>query len=65
MTHGYEVGGGLLEGRAVPGRGRQREKNWDKSNSIINKIYLKKKNKVASSLNTTVAIFQIKSTDGY
>ena len=28
----------LLEGRGLLGRGGQREKNWDKCNSIINKI---------------------------
>ena len=39
MTHGHEVRDGLLEGRGVPHRGGQRGKNWDKYNSIINKIY--------------------------
>ena len=40
--HGHELRWGLLEGRQVLGRGRQREKNWDNYKSIINKIYFKK-----------------------
>ena len=40
--HGHELRKGLLEGRQVLGRGRQREKNWDNYKSIINKIYFKK-----------------------
>ena len=33
-------GGGLLEGMGVPGERRQRRKNWDNYNSIINKVYI-------------------------
>ena len=38
MTHRHELRGGLLEGKGVLGGGGRR-KNWDNSNSIINKIY--------------------------
>ena len=37
----------IAGGRGVPGRGGQREKNWDNCNSIINKIYFKNVNKRA------------------
>ena len=43
MTCGYELRGGLLEGRGVLDRGEgAKGKNWDYCNSIINKIYFKK-----------------------
>ena len=44
MTHGHELRGGLQEGMGgVPGGGEQEQKNWQHFNSIINKIYSKKK----------------------
>ena len=42
-THGHELREGLLEGMRLLGRGGQRGKNWDSCNSIINKIYFKKR----------------------
>ena len=53
MTHGHELRMGLLEGSGFPGGRRQRGKNWDNCNSIINKIYLKKRKKQ----NTTLCIY--------
>ena len=47
MTHGRELWGwGVLEGEGGSAgqrgeRGERGGKNWDNSNSIINKIYLK------------------------
>ena len=42
--HGHEPEGwGLLEEMGVMKGGRQRGKNWDNCNSIINKIYFKKR----------------------
>ena len=38
-THGHELRAATAGGKGVPGRGGQREKNWDNCNSIINKIY--------------------------
>ena len=40
MTQGHELREGVLEGMGIPGGGEQKEKTWDNSNSIINKIYL-------------------------
>ena len=37
--------GGLLEGMGVPGEGAKGE-NWDGCNSMINKVYFKKINKI-------------------
>ena len=45
MTHGHELRGqGMLKGIGAPGGERERgEKIWDNCNSIINKIYFKKR----------------------
>ena len=44
-THGHELTGAMLVGGVVQGGGEnKREKKWDKCNSIINKICLKRKN---------------------
>ena len=44
MTHGHELRGGVLVGGRCRRRViKRREKKWDNYNSIINKIYLKKK----------------------
>ena len=41
MTHGHELRVRVVGGNGgVPDRGRQRGKNWDNCNSMINKIYL-------------------------
>ena len=37
---------GSAGGKEVPGRGGHRGKKWDKCNSIINKIYFKKRIKI-------------------
>ena len=40
MTHTHELGGrDCWREWGVPGRGRQRGKNWNNYNSIINKMY--------------------------
>ena len=45
-THGYELRGkGTLEERGAGWRGIKGKK-WDNHNSVINKIYLKIKNKI-------------------
>ena len=41
----YELRWGMLEGRGVQGGGGIKAENWENCNSIINKIYLKIKNK--------------------
>ena len=42
-THGHELSGEMLEGEGVQDREGQWDfYKWDNSNSIINKIYLKK-----------------------
>ena len=43
-THGRELGGGMLVGGDVEGGGNKGEKKWDNCNSIIHKIYVKKRN---------------------
>ena len=55
MTHRHELRGGgdcWWEG-GVPGGGVQRGKNWDNCNSIINKIYLKKRKKIKVTTDNT------------
>ena len=47
MTHGHGLKQrreGSMEGMGRPGRGRAEGGNWDNCNSIINKIYFKKRN---------------------
>ena len=43
VTHGHELRGRMLEGMGVLGRGGQKGEKWENFNSIINKIYLIKK----------------------
>ena len=43
MTHGHEPKGGNVGGRWCAGRRGIKRGKWDDCNSIINKIYLKKK----------------------
>ena len=46
-THGHDLRGeGMLVGGGVQGKGDKGKKKWDNCNSIINKIYLKNKNKI-------------------
>ena len=45
MTHGHELKGGNVGGRGCAGWRGIRGGKWDNCNSIINKIYLKIKNK--------------------
>ena len=43
-NHGYEImeGEGIAGGEGITGQMGAKRKNWDNSNSIINKIYFKK-----------------------
>ena len=42
VPHGHELRRGMLEGMGAPGGGiKERKKEWDNFNSIMNKIYLK------------------------
>ena len=43
MTHGHEIRGRIMVGEGMQGGGGIKEGEWDNCNSIINKIYLKKK----------------------
>ena len=46
MTHGHELFGGRdVGGRGCAGWSGVKRGKWDNCNSIINKIYLKHKNK--------------------
>ena len=46
-THGHELRRGILEnGEVQGGGGIKGRKNWDNSNSIINKIDFKKKHEI-------------------
>ena len=46
MTHGHDLSRGNAGGRgSAVWRGIKGRKKWDNCNSIINKIYLKKKRK--------------------
>ena len=42
LIHGHELRRGVAGGNGVSGGTGQRRKNWDNSNSIINKMFLKK-----------------------
>ena len=45
ITHGHELKGeGILMGDGVQGRGGKRGEKWENCNSIINKMYFKKRN---------------------
>ena len=46
VTHSHELRwGGMMVGGEVQAEGNKEEKKWDNCNSIINKIYLKNRNK--------------------
>ena len=45
VTRGHEPRGETAGGKAYTRQREQRENKWDNCNSIINKIYLKKKTK--------------------
>ena len=45
VTRGHELRGETAGGKAYTRQREQRENKWDNCNSIINKIYLKKKTK--------------------
>ena len=44
ITHGHELRGGNAGGLGDARQGRTKGEKWENSNSIINKIYLKKRN---------------------
>ena len=46
MTHGHELLGGKVGGKGWAGWSGVKGGKWDNCNSIINKIYFKKKNKL-------------------
>ena len=57
MTHGHELKRGIAGGKGGTEQSGAKGKNWDNCNSIINKIYLKKKKKY--SKRQSIEIFLI------